>query len=156
TLPPEEAVTLLVEICPRIGEYAPKLAKLCGYLALALRVSAGVLEVNDTRSVPSYLQQLDTERLKHLKDSDDPTTNVEASLQLSYDALEPRARTALSQLSVFPASFDPEAAQAVVAVEGDWTEALELSRRYSLLEWDANEQRFSLHDLVRAFAMARL
>ena len=156
TLPPGDAEKLVLEICPRIGAYAPRLAQLCGYLALALRVSAGVLEVNDTRSVPSYLQQLDAERLKHLSDPDDSQADVEASLQLSYDALEPHARAALCQLSVFPASFDSEAAMAVVAVEGDRTEALELLRRHSLLEWEANVQRFSLHDLVRAFAAARL
>ena len=156
TLPPEEAAKLLLEICPRIGAHAPKLAQLCGYLPLALRVSAGMLEVNDTRSVLSYLQQLDAERLKHLNNPDDPTTSVEASLRLSYDALESSVRMALCQLSVFATSFDPAAALAVVAVEGDGMEVLELLRRRSLLDWDAQVQRFSLHDLVRVFAATYL
>jgi hypothetical protein len=42
-LPPDEAEKLLLKICPRIGAHAGELAKLCGYLPLALRVSAGVL-----------------------------------------------------------------------------------------------------------------
>jgi tetratricopeptide (TPR) repeat protein len=156
---PEEAEKLLLLICPRIGEYAPKVAKLCGYLPLALRVSAGLLEANDTREVARYLDQLEVERLKHLADSDnsdDPQASVEASLRLSYEALGPDARAALCQLSVFPTSFDGAAAQGVVEIAGDVTEALELLRRRSLLEWDAQLQRFSLHDLVRALAAARL
>jgi tetratricopeptide (TPR) repeat protein len=156
TLPAAEAATLLLDICPRVGAHAAALAMLCGYLPLALRVSAGVLEVNDTRGVPGYIEQLASERLKHLADPDDPQAGVEASLQLSYAALEPDERAALCQLSVFPTSFDPAAAVAVVALAGDPAATLERLRRHSLLEWDEQVQRFSLHDLVRAFAAARL
>jgi len=159
TLRSEEAEKLLVEICPRIGTYAGALARLCGYLPLALTVAARTLEANDTRAVARYLEQLATERLKHLTDPDapdDPQASVEASLRLSYDALELAAQRAMGQLSVFPTSFDVAAALAVVAVEREVAEMLELLRRRSLLEWDANLQRFSLHELVRVFAAARL
>jgi tetratricopeptide (TPR) repeat protein len=155
TLPPEDADTLLLEICPRIGEHAPELAQLCGYLPLALRVSASLL-ANNSRSVVRYLEQLAAERLKHLSDPDDPHACVEASLHVSYDTLAPEAQRALCQISVFAASFDLAAAQAVAAIDGDVDEVLELLRRRSLLEWDATAERFSLHDLVRAFALARL
>jgi hypothetical protein len=43
TLSEQEAVALLLDIAPRIGEHAPELAKLCGRLPLALRVSASLL-----------------------------------------------------------------------------------------------------------------
>jgi tetratricopeptide (TPR) repeat protein len=155
TLPPEDADTLLLEICPRIGEHAPEVAKLCGELPLALRISASLL-ANSSRSVARYLEQLAAERLKHLSDPDDPQARVEASLHLSYDTLAPQAQQALCQISVFPASFDLAAAQAVAAIDSDIAEALELLQRRSLLEWDATVERFSLHDLVRAFAVARL
>jgi tetratricopeptide (TPR) repeat protein len=155
TLPPADADTLLLEICPRIGEHARELAKLCGYLPLALRVSASLL-ANSSRSVARYLEQLATKRLVHLADPDDPQAGVEASLHVSYDTLAPEAQQALSQLSVFPTSFDLAAAQAAAAIDGDVAEALELLRRRSLLEWDATAERFSLHDLVRVFAAARL
>jgi tetratricopeptide (TPR) repeat protein len=155
TLPAEDAERLLLEICPRVGEHARKLAKLCGYLPLALRVSASLL-ANSSRGVARYLEQLATERLKHLVDPDDPQAGVEASLHMSYDTLAPEAQQALCQISVFAASFDLAAAQAVAMIDGDVDEALELLRRRSLLEWDATAERFSLHDLVRAFAVARL
>jgi hypothetical protein len=151
-LSPEEAVKLLREICPRIRGDAAELAKLCGYLPLALRISAGVLETNDSRSVPRFLEQLRVERLKHLADPDDPAADVEASLQLSYTTLDVAVQASLVQLSVFVTSFDPRAAQAVVEIEEDITGMLEILRRRSLLEWDAKLGRYSLHDLVRAFA----
>jgi tetratricopeptide (TPR) repeat protein len=158
-LPPEEAKKLLLEICPRIGEHAPQLARLCGYLPLALRISAGLLETNDTRDVTYYLEQLASERLAHLSDPDnpdDPPASVEASLLLSYDALSLAAQRVLGQLGVFPASFDFAAASAIVEGKGEVTELLELLRRRSLLDWDTRVQRLSLHDLVRAFVATRL
>jgi hypothetical protein len=158
-LPPDEAERLLLDICPRIGEHRQGLAKLCGYLPLALRVSASLLEANDIRDVVHYLKQMETERLKYLDDRenpDDPEASVEASLRLSYSTLSPEAQAALCQLSVFPTSFDLPAAQRVIAVDGDVVEVLELLRRRSLLERDVGTKRYDLHDLVRAFGAERL
>lgn len=161
-LSPEEAEHLLLEICSRIGEHAAELARLCGRLPLALRLSASLIE-NDALSVPRYLEQLKAERLKHLIDPDDPARDVEASLQLSYNALEADAQQVLAQLSVFPASFDRAAAEAIVRLPGHDEPApdaleplLRLLYRRSLLERNPESERSSLHDLVRAFAAARL
>src|SRR4051812_26770036 len=89
TLPPDDAAQLLLAICPRIGADAAALAKQCGYLPLALRVSAGLLATNDTRPVSSCLAHIGAERLSYLSDPDDPTASVDASLRLSYDDLTP-------------------------------------------------------------------
>jgi NB-ARC domain len=159
TLPPNKAEILLLEIAPRIGRSAGELAQLCGYLPLALRVSGGLLATNDAKDVTHYLEQLRAERLKHLRDPDnpdDPAASVEASLRLSYDALEPTAQRALCQMSVFPTNFDLEAAKAIVVVERDVEEVLDLLRRRSIVEWDALDRHYYLHDLVQAFAFARL
>lgn len=102
----------LVTICPRIGTAAPELVKLCGYLPLALQVSACLLKSRPSRPVAQYLKQLGGERtrLEHLRDPRDPEMDVAASLRLSYDALEEAAKLALCQLSIFPTSFDLDAA----------------------------------------------
>ena len=155
TLPLQEAEQLLLLICPRIGEQVSTLAKLCGYLPLALQVSASLL-ANSSRSVARYLEQLAAERLKHLSDPDDPHASVKASLRLSYDALEGAAQAALAQMSVFATSFDLAAALAVVQLEGDVEAFVDLLVRRNLLEWDEQLQRFSLHELVRVFAAAQL
>jgi tetratricopeptide (TPR) repeat protein len=162
TLAEEEAIKLLLDIAPHIGEDAPALAELCGYLPLALRVSADLLANDDTRSVTRYLEQLQAERLKHLADPDnpdDPEASVEASLALSYAALPPAARQTLAQLGVFVGDFTLAAAAAVLAIpdtQSPIPDTLGRLRRRSLLEYDAATERYDLHDLVRAFALARL
>jgi predicted ATPase len=155
-LAPAEAEALLLSICPRIGDQAADLAHLCGLLPLALRVCASLLAADDTRSIARYLRQLEQERLTFLHDPDDTRTSVEASLRLSYDALDPAVQAAFCQVSVFPTSFDLAAAQTVVVATGEVEEVLGLLRRRSLLDWDGALERYSQHDLLRAFAEARL
>ncbi|MFL5804085.1 MAG: tetratricopeptide repeat protein [Roseiflexaceae bacterium] len=75
---------------------------------------------------------------------------------MSYDALGPATQTVLCQISVFPASFDVEAAREVVVANAEAVDLLELLRRRSLLEWEPDTRRYNLHDLVREFAAARL
>src|SRR5207244_1818522 len=82
TLPKDEAEKLLLKICSRISATAPELARLCGYLPLALRVSASLLKSRPSRRVAEYLKQLSDERtkLEHLRDPRDPELDVAASL----------------------------------------------------------------------------
>jgi len=178
-LPPEQGEELLLEICPRIGEYTKELSKLCGYLPLALRVSASLLKENESRDVAHYLEELRAERLTPLSDRDnrdDPQASVASSLKLSYDTLEEAAKEAVCQMSVFPTSFDLEAVKAVVRISDvgllprvmRWLrhkaieelprpeDLLDNLRRRSLLEWDTAVERYSLHELVRVFAAKRL
>ncbi len=155
-LAPSAAIDLLLTICPRIGDAAARLAGLCGYLPLALRVSASVLANDDTRSIAHYLDAISDEqaRLTHLHDPDDPALDVEATLELSYAALPLEAQLALAHLSIFSATFDQAAARIVADLKSGEA-LLGLLRRRNLLQWDADTERFSLHDLVRAFAAAR-
>jgi hypothetical protein len=159
TLSPAEAEALLLTICPRIGDDAPELAKLCGYLPLALRVSATFLKRRPTRPVAAYLQNLRDEqaRLAHLCDPKDPNLNVEASLALSYNALPADVQQAFAQLGVFVGSFTLAAAEAVVEVDGSAVAEL-LDELYlsSLLEYDPTTERYDFHDLARAFTLSRL
>jgi tetratricopeptide (TPR) repeat protein len=160
TLPEADAEALLCEICPRICADAMVLAKLCGYLPLALRVSASFLAARPSRPVDEYVQQLKDERirLEKLRDPHDPELDVAASLRLSYDALDEATQSALCQLSVFVTSFDRDAARAVVAVsEGEKVdEVLDELCRLSLLEWDEKVERYSVHELVRVFGARQL
>ena len=58
TMKPSEARDLLIKICPRVGDNADELAKLCGYLPLALRASASLLAVKSDQNIESYLEEL--------------------------------------------------------------------------------------------------
>lgn len=160
--PPKQAKVFLLKICPRIGKHAARLAKLCGYLPLALRVSAGLLEPDPSKDVVQYLEQLQQERLKHLSDPDDPDdpddpqASVEASLQLSYTSLDPSIQDALCQSSVFPTSFDLAAAKEIIITKEAIEEALGKLLRHCLLEWNQTTKRYNLHDLIHAFGATRL
>jgi tetratricopeptide (TPR) repeat protein len=170
-LPAPEAEKLLWEIYPAIGPAAPRMAQLCGRLPLALRLYASMC-ANSTMSIEYHLKALESEkaRLALLRDPDDPKTSVEASIGLSYDALDLPVQQVLCQLSIFPSSFHMSAASAVVEVPGvpgaedqeattkprTVEEMLDLLYRRSLLDWDRQIARYSLHDLVRVFALTRL
>lgn len=154
-LAPADAEVLLLDICPRIGEHAPELAKLCGYLPLALRVTASLLANNDARSVARHLTQLREERLRLLSDPDDPAASVEASLRLSYEALDASAQYVLCQLSLQPPGLYHQHLDIVVVGVAGVQEVVGLLRRRSLVEWDETSETFDLHDLVREFGLLR-
>jgi tetratricopeptide (TPR) repeat protein len=174
-----DAEKLLLKISPDIGPAATRMAQLCGRLPLALRICASMCDSEDsTLTIEDHLKALEDERarLVYMQDPDaqdpnDPSTSVEASLQLSYSSLNPQMQQVLCQLSVFPSSFDMDAARAVVDVqaseaEGQGTNAnhppmpverwLEFLYRRSLVEWDRETRRYSLHDLVRVFGSERV
>jgi tetratricopeptide (TPR) repeat protein len=159
TLSGEASRRLLTAICPRIGRHAATLSQLCGYLPLALRVSASLLFNDDTYPVVEYLAQLADERtrLQHLRDPDDDELDVAASLNLSFAELAADEQLGLSQLCVFPDSFDFAAAEAVIMGVGQPARAiLSQLRRQNLLEYDQHLDRYRLHDLVRAFGGRQL
>jgi tetratricopeptide (TPR) repeat protein len=160
-LPESDAIALVQEICPRAGAAAPSLAKLCGHLPLALRIAATFL-ARSTRPVERYLRELEDER-KRLRrlEYNDLELDVEASFNLSFAALGAAAQSLLRQLGVFAASFDCGAIEDVVVLPEDTGDAslddlLDELHDSSLLEYDDELDRYSLHDLVRVFALDRL
>lgn len=159
-LPTTEAERLLLDICPRIGPQAAQLAARCGYLPLALRVAASLLETDATMPVARYLARLADirQRLSQLRDPDDPVLDVAAALKLSYSALDVASQAALQQMSVFPSSFDLAAAQAVIELPVGAAVDLSLATLYrrSLVEYDSGLERYNQHDLVRSLCATRL
>ena len=83
---------------------------------------------------------------------------VESSLALSDALLSDALRARWYALSIFPETFGRAGAQAVWGVESAAEAQAALSEllRYSLVEYDAQGQRYRLHDLCRAYAAARL
>lgn len=61
-LPLEDARKLLLEIAPRIGDHAEKLAMLCGCLPIALRNAAYALKEKPNLSLEGYLEGWATPR----------------------------------------------------------------------------------------------
>ncbi|MBN8656910.1 MAG: tetratricopeptide repeat protein [Anaerolineae bacterium] len=159
-----DAVNFLLELCPRIADKAADLAKACAYLPLALRIAGSFLLVNSDWSVEKYLSKL-SDRKKRLETLKQSRTNAElttepdllATFELSYNALTAEDRKHWRMLGVFPASFAGNAVQAMRALdENEASTLLGVLRRYSLLDYDETNSRYSLHDLLADYALAQM
>jgi tetratricopeptide (TPR) repeat protein len=148
-LPPDKARELLLEIAPRIDNRADELAKLCGYLPLALRNAGKALAEKKDLGVSEYE--------KRLRNKMERIELVKASFSTSYDLLSSGRKKQWRRLSVFPEDFDREAATAVLKMSPSASaEALSDLVRWSLLDYvqllDSEDGRYKLHDLARLFA----
>ncbi|MFL6211150.1 MAG: tetratricopeptide repeat protein [Pyrinomonadaceae bacterium] len=149
TLPVEDARKLLLTIAPRTGTQADELAKLCGYLPLALRLAASAIAERADLGVADYVRRLTDARQR--------LNLIEASLGLSYDLLSTELQQRWRTLAVFPVTFDAAAAAVVWATELDAAQdALGELVKYSLLTWNDPIARYSMHDLARLFADSRM
>ncbi|HEV7668162.1 MAG TPA: tetratricopeptide repeat protein [Thermoanaerobaculia bacterium] len=147
-LPENDACALLLKIAPRIWDQAATIARLCGYLPFALRVTASTLADRTDLTVSDYVHRLE---------KDDQKAELgAAALGLSYSLLPDSLQARFRTLAVFSVDFDLPAAAAVwdlAGKENEADEALgELVQR-SLL--DGEEGRYKLHDLAQAYAAAR-
>ena len=158
-LPPPESLELLRGIVKARGtdEELRVIAESCGRLPLALRVSGDFLRLNPNWSPARYTAAVrdESRRLSQLKGKS-RDRDVEAVLGLSARELvrESVTRAEFWQLlSVFPADFDTLAAAAVGGLDepraGDELTAL---LGCSLVQYDPDTDRYSLHDLLRPVA----
>ena len=151
-----EAKDLLLAICPRIGGMAKEIAETCGYLPLALRATASLLE--NTRNLDPiwYVGELKDERTRLEKIGEDGVDmSVEASFNLSYVRLSDETAEVFRMVSVFPADFDAEAEEEVCHDKGHGN--LNSLLKLNLVEYikpsmPNEDGRYRLHDLVRMFA----
>lgn len=146
----QDAVNLLLTIEPRLKDSASFLASLCEYLPLALRLSASAFADQPSCPLKEFLARF-TNTQSRLQ-----LTGMDTSLQVSYDLLPPNLQAKLRFLSVFPAPFDRRAAAAVWDLDEQTAQpSLDSLVTASLLDYD-ELTGFRLHDLVRAFASAKL
>lgn len=157
---PDEAKALLLRIVPRIGNHASEVARLCGYLPLALRLAGGAFAVQHDIQPNGYIERLANERLQTIDSSlafTDEEKGVEASLALSHQLLSVEMSEWWCKLSIFPDSFDYTAAAAIWGLEKEQARSLlsDLLLR-NMVNWNAETGRYTLHDLSRAYASAKL
>lgn len=157
----QTAVALLRRVCARLTEREGQaLARTCGHLPLALRISSSILRNDPALSVADYLAHLsDTQvRLQQLRDPDNPHLDVAATLALSYTQLEPAAQHVFRQVGVLAADFALPLALAVVgAPEGtDVTATLRHLLRRNMVMYDPDQGRWWLQDLLRDLARQTL
>jgi hypothetical protein len=137
------------------NDVASEIARLCGYLPLALRTAASLIAATPVLNPLTYVVQLRDERTRLTKiGAEGVDLDVAASLNLSYQQLSPEAARVFRQLSAFPATFDA-AAEEAICEDADHTHLSHLVR-LSLAQDDDTTGRYSLHDLTHLFAASPL
>jgi tetratricopeptide (TPR) repeat protein len=150
-----DACALLLKIAKRIGDHADELAKLCGYLPLALRAAGSLLANTNDLSPAEYAKQLHAERTRLERiGSVGVDLDVEASFNLSYHRLKPEIAQIFRMLSIFPSDFDANAEEFICKDRGH--KSLSVLVRWSLVDFHAGNGSYLLHDLARIFAKKRL
>jgi tetratricopeptide (TPR) repeat protein len=140
---------------------AAEIVRLCGYLPLAVRITAARLAARPNWRLARMLPRLAREhqRLAELEAGD---LSVRASFALSYDALDEADRTAFRLLGLVRAPEFPAWVLAALIDSGLATADDVLDRLTGLQlvenigEDSAGQLRFRFHDLLRSFARERL
>ncbi len=151
-----EAVKMLQNFAPRVSDDTAKsIVELCGYLPLAIEAIGAYLRDKPRLSPENLAEDLAAEKNRLLEKIDRASLeyknlNVTASLNISYQGLNEAQQQALRNLSVFPATFDANAAE-VICEDEENTLLDDLGKR-SLVVYNSTRERFYLHDLVRVFA----
>ena len=165
-LSPEKAREFLHGASPKLNDSQDgevnALAKLCGYLPLALRVAASLLNDRSDWTANTLLNRLQDEhtRLKRLKREGD--YDVEAMLNLSYELLDDDLKKYSRALGIFTAPFAKVSAQAVLGIADadELDEALGKLMARSFLNTQKSQEvvadLYSLHDLMRLYAVQKL
>ncbi len=149
-LPSADARALLRRISPRLDDQAAdEIAKLCGYLPLAIRLAGSALAERRDLSPADYMRRL--------KNAQSRLELIDASLSLSYEMLNAEMQKLWCTLAVFPGTFEREGVAAVWNLDLDLAkDTLSELLKYSLVEYDEATDRYRLHDLAHLFADARL
>jgi DNA-binding SARP family transcriptional activator/tetratricopeptide (TPR) repeat protein len=134
-----------------------ELARLCGYLPLALRITAANLLDHPDRDVAGHVAQLAAgNRLTGLAVDGDEHTAVRAAFAQSYTDLDPTAQRLFRLLGLCPgADIAAPAAAALAGLDPDATDrALRRLASAHLISQPA-PGRYTLHDLLRLYAAER-
>jgi tetratricopeptide (TPR) repeat protein len=155
---PDDAEALVLRLETRIGIHAKQIAKLCGYLPLALRAAGSTISETIDLDPADYVRQLSNLQARMALKEPGTDFSVDSSLALSYRFLgTDKLRRCFRLLAVFPTSFDRSAAGCILRLDPESAQkTLALLVRHSVVGYDRNASRYRLHDLVRLFAGARL
>ncbi|MFF2958966.1 BTAD domain-containing putative transcriptional regulator [Streptomyces sp. NPDC057963] len=153
---PEESATLVSETLAagRVAaepEAAAELARLCGYLPLALRIATARLR-NRPRWTLQYLADRLRDETRRLDELSSGERSVAATLRLSYQVLDEDHRWAFRMLALHPGgNIDVHAAAALLDTGlRDAEDVLELLLDVHLVQ-QPEIGLYSFHDLVRSF-----
>ena len=142
-------IELLKKQCSEQDDmFLQKLAKLCGYVPLAICIAGSL--VDDYEDPPELLQDLEKQPMETLQRFES-NQFVKRAINLSYQKCLKEEQETLFRLLVFEGSFREEAATVVIEKSKSDTRRLlkELVRR-SLIK-QPTQHRYSIHLLIKHF-----
>lgn len=156
---PEESAALIEDVLGRQRvsvepEAAAELARLCGYLPLALRIATARLR-NRPRWTLAYLVERLRDETRRLDELSLGERSIAATLRLSYQALDEESRTTFRTLAMHPGGdIDVHSAAALLGMDIRIAEdTLErLLDVHLVLQPDIG--LYTMHDLVRSFVQS--
>jgi tetratricopeptide (TPR) repeat protein len=155
-LPEAEARDLLLKLAPQVGGQADRIAELCGYVPLALRLAAGALLIDPNLKIDEYLDRLESMQAS-MRSLGRALRPVDVVLRLSYELLVPGLQKLWRVLAVFSDTFDLNAAASVWKLQpARAANAFDRLVAYNMVERNRATGRVRLHDLMAAYADARL
>ncbi|WIX81429.1 BTAD domain-containing putative transcriptional regulator [Amycolatopsis carbonis] len=154
TLAPDDAVRLIEELAgPADFELNHALARLCGYLPLALRIAGARLSASPQWTTQDLVDELGNERTRLAAlEVDGADDGVRAAFDVSFRSLPSDLARLLLRLGVLPVRrVGPHLAAAVAAMPVDRARrALRTLAAHNLLTETARDV-FAPHDLVRLY-----
>ena len=159
SLPEEEAKKVLLSQVPdqenrKKLSKVDKLAKLCGFVPLALRIAGSSLSADYNED--EFIRDLEEEPSEVLQDNRRSTdqSSVENSISRSFEVLDELEQQALVLLCVFPGSFNSDVAKCLITA-GCTTSAKSVPVLQELKDRSLVEQlkpcRYQVHQLIQTF-----
>ena len=153
-LDPDDAIGLLMHAAGRTvssGPEAARIAELVGYLPLAVSLVGARIRESSGWSMTDHAERLERASAAHELDP-----KVENAISLSYDGLADTQREMLLLVAQHP-GVDIEPFAAAALADGDiptTVQTLDTLRSAEFLQ-EPEPGRFTLHELVRSFAIHR-
>ena len=155
----DDAVTLFRQIAgedrARDADQVAEVVRLCGWLPLAIQLTAGRVAQDPRLGLPDLIEELSQPPARPGRVGA-ACPEVMSAFDLSYDALEPDHQRFFRRLGASPC--DSVSVQAAAALDGctlaEAEKALATLLDYHLLTRDG-DARFRFHDLIREYAAVR-
>lgn len=159
TLGPDAAESLIENMAglpahAKDRELRHRLARLCGFLPLALRICAARLAGSPEWTVDDLVTELTDERSRlGALDLEESDTSVRAALDVTYRSLRPDLAETVRYLGLFPGTrIGPHPVAALCGTDVDSARRRLRSLASSFVVTETSRDVFLMHDLVRLHA----
>ena len=147
----ESSVKLLKTYCNETcdEDQLSTLAKLCGYVPLALCITGS--QIPDLDDLDEMIEWLTNTPMETLEKPDDSDKSVRKAIEFSFKMLDDEDKQALVRLSVFAGNFEKKSAQEVMERNKMRTQHFLKKLEARSLIQSSVDKRFVIHSLIRRF-----